>query len=141
MKKFLISIFAIGLLFVWGNYVWATAVGCTKTDWGYTCTGGTTVGSVIQDTWVTATAYTVGQKVSHSGFLYLCTVQHTSGTFATDLAAGDWRKIGNATVWVTQANFYPANSSDISQLTASASNWNAATFTPSQAGISFSIYA
>ena len=40
--------------------------------------------------WVTSTAYTVGDLVEDSGTNYYCTTAHTSGTFATDLAAGKW---------------------------------------------------
>jgi len=40
--------------------------------------------------WVTATAYTTGTKVTTAGHIYECGIAHTSGTFATDLAAGDW---------------------------------------------------
>lgn len=40
--------------------------------------------------WVTATAYTVGTLRSNGGTNYLCLIAHTSGTFATDLAAGKW---------------------------------------------------
>jgi hypothetical protein len=40
--------------------------------------------------WVTATAYVVGDLVQSSGFCYECLTAHTSGTFATDLAAAKW---------------------------------------------------
>lgn len=40
--------------------------------------------------WVTATAYIVGNFVTNGGTTYYCLVAHTSGTFATDLANGDW---------------------------------------------------
>ncbi|MFK4538036.1 hypothetical protein ABIA00_006219 [Bradyrhizobium ottawaense] len=43
--------------------------------------------------WVTATAYVVGPPacfVTNGGSSYMCLVAHTSGTFATDLAAGKW---------------------------------------------------
>lgn len=40
--------------------------------------------------WATTTAYTAGDLVSRSGTNYYCTTAHTSGTFATDLAAGKW---------------------------------------------------
>ena len=40
--------------------------------------------------WVTGTAYTVGNVVTVSGTRYSCLINHTSGTFATDLAAGKW---------------------------------------------------
>ena len=40
--------------------------------------------------WVTTTAYVVGDLRSNGGTNYYCTTAHTSGTFATDLAAGKW---------------------------------------------------
>lgn len=40
--------------------------------------------------WVTATAYVVGDLRTNGGTTYYCTTAHTSGTFATDLAAGKW---------------------------------------------------
>jgi hypothetical protein len=41
-------------------------------------------------TWVTSHAYAVGDLVNTGGSKYLCAIAHTSGTFATDLAAGKW---------------------------------------------------
>jgi microcystin-dependent protein len=43
--------------------------------------------------WLTATLYTVGKVVADSGNSYGCLVQHTSGTLATDIAAGKWMVI------------------------------------------------
>lgn len=40
--------------------------------------------------WVTSTVYAVGNFVTNGGITYYCLVAHTSGTFATDLAAGKW---------------------------------------------------
>lgn len=40
--------------------------------------------------WLTATPYVVGDYVTESSIIYYCIVAHTSGTFATDLAAGKW---------------------------------------------------
>jgi hypothetical protein len=43
--------------------------------------------------WVTGNAYTAGPPadyVTSGGSSYMCLVSHTSGTFATDLAAGKW---------------------------------------------------
>jgi hypothetical protein len=42
------------------------------------------------NSWVTATTYLVGVAVYQNNNLYRCIVGHTSGTFATDLAAGYW---------------------------------------------------
>ena len=43
--------------------------------------------------WVTAHAYVVDDQVSQSGDNFRCLIAHTSGTFATDLAAGKWEEI------------------------------------------------
>ncbi len=40
--------------------------------------------------WATTTAYTVGDVVKESSLYYRCAANHTSGTFATDLAAVLW---------------------------------------------------
>src|SRR5574340_510915 len=40
--------------------------------------------------WVTATSYAIGDYVAQSGVYYYCLEAHTSGTFATDLAASKW---------------------------------------------------
>lgn len=41
--------------------------------------------------WLTGTGYVVGNFVAQGGQTYYCLISHTSGTFATDLAAGKWR--------------------------------------------------
>lgn len=40
--------------------------------------------------WVTSTVYAVGTRVVQSATYYQCAIAHTSGTFATDLAAVKW---------------------------------------------------
>lgn len=40
--------------------------------------------------WVTATAYAQSDLVTNGTGTYVCAVAHTSGVFATDLAAGKW---------------------------------------------------
>ncbi|GLR91295.1 hypothetical protein [Bradyrhizobium iriomotense] len=40
--------------------------------------------------WVTSTTYAVNASVTHGSAFYRCLVAHTSGVFATDLAAGKW---------------------------------------------------
>lgn len=40
--------------------------------------------------WITTTAYKIGNMVSNGGTYYVCMINHTSGTFATDLASGYW---------------------------------------------------
>lgn len=44
----------------------------------------------IKGAWITATAYEMQDLVVESGVTYLCLVNHTSGTFATDLSSGKW---------------------------------------------------
>ena len=41
--------------------------------------------------WLTSTAYVVGDEALEGGNSYVCVANHTSGTFATDLAADKWR--------------------------------------------------
>ena len=49
--------------------------------------------NAIISAWATGTGYTIGQYVFASdGNYYCCIVAHTSGTFATDVAAGKWSK-------------------------------------------------
>jgi hypothetical protein len=45
-------------------------------------------GFVVRGPWATATAYSLGDMVSDSGTILLCVIAHTSGTLATDVAAG-----------------------------------------------------
>lgn len=45
------------------------------------------------DNWVTATVYSVGDLIIQSNKIYQCLIAHTSGTFATDLAALKWQLI------------------------------------------------
>lgn len=40
--------------------------------------------------WLTSTGYVIKDLVQESGITYICTIAHTSGTFATDKAAGKW---------------------------------------------------
>lgn len=52
---------------------------------------GLTIGVNPAGTWVTATEYEAAEDlVWKDGILYVCVTSHTSGTFATDLAAGKW---------------------------------------------------
>ncbi len=45
---------------------------------------------VLRGAWLTATAYAKNDVITQSSNAYLCLVAHTSGTFATDLAAAKW---------------------------------------------------
>lgn len=47
-------------------------------------------GYVSGDDWVTSTAYLIGDYAVTNNRLYKCLIAHTSGTFATDLAALKW---------------------------------------------------
>lgn len=49
-----------------------------------------TAGMNYRGAWLTATAYAVKDFVLQGGQLYFCASAHTSGTFATDLAAVRW---------------------------------------------------
>ncbi len=112
----------IGILFSVNCFAAAALI--TQTEYGYTITGGTSATLIPQDTWLTSTAYTVGQVVTNTGVLYRCTVAHTSGTFSTDLTNLKWVKIGYATLYLYQANFNPAASTDTIAFTSLASTDN-----------------
>jgi hypothetical protein len=45
---------------------------------------------LLPPAWMTNTMYAVDARVTHSALTYRCLVAHTSGVFATDLAAGKW---------------------------------------------------
>lgn len=45
---------------------------------------------VPRGAWLTATAYIAKDIVSQAGLTYICVTAHTSGVFATDLAASKW---------------------------------------------------
>ena len=56
----------------------------------------------VRGGWVTTTAYEQGDVVLQGGIVYVCMTDHTSGTFATDLAAGKWGQVtANATAATT----------------------------------------
>lgn len=48
---------------------------------------------VVRGGWVTATDYAKGDIVLQNDVVYLCVVAHTSGVFATDLAADKWGQV------------------------------------------------
>jgi hypothetical protein len=57
------------------------------------CTGGTGTMSTNNElyvVWQTGVSYTKGQVVFDGTLIYVCDIAHTSGVFATDLAAGRW---------------------------------------------------
>lgn len=51
--------------------------------------------------WITATAYAIGDTVSNGGYNFACVTAHTSGTFATDLAASKWIYMADAAIAMT----------------------------------------
>lgn len=54
-------------------------------------------GANIEGPWVTATVYEVGAIVEESSIAYMCLIEHTSGTFATDLSNGKWVAMTSST--------------------------------------------
>ncbi len=52
----------------------------------------------VATAWTTTTAYVVNDYVTNSNSTYICETAHTSGTFATDLAAGKWAVAGKVRV-------------------------------------------
>ena len=56
-------------------------------QYGY---GKTLKTSLTASPWITATSYALDARVTQGGSTYICVSAHTSGTFATDLTAGNW---------------------------------------------------
>jgi hypothetical protein len=71
-------------------YVFALKETLRSYNWGFATAIIPLVNPPDADDWVTATAYIVGDHVIHSTYIYYCLIAHTSGTFATDLAASKW---------------------------------------------------
>lgn len=62
--------------------------------------------------WQTSTAYAVGALASSGGTNYYCVTAHTSGTFATDLAAGKWYAL-TGTIYEIPAPYATADLSNL----------------------------
>jgi len=60
-------------------------------------TNGATLTTGAVTAWATTTPYVLGDLRSNGGINYYCVVSHTSGTFATDLAAGRWYALTGTT--------------------------------------------
>ncbi len=61
-----------------------------------------------QGEWVTATNYLNGNFVVHEDIFYVCSISHTSGVFATDLAAGKWTELADLSGYTQQTNVLEA---------------------------------
>lgn len=57
----------------------------------------TAAGGAIKGTWLTATSYVAKDVVVNGTGTYICASAHTSGVFATDLAAVKWVKLYDVT--------------------------------------------
>jgi hypothetical protein len=112
-KKFALVLL---ILAVFAGSAWAGLATVTRTEYGYSITGGVSNTTIIADTWVTSTAYVVGDRVIYSGAIYVCQIAHTSGTFATDLSASDWVFYQYATLWVTGISQYASTTTDLATI-------------------------
>lgn len=59
--------------------------------------------------WATATLYGLNSLVKYGASSYICTIPHTSGTFATDIGAGRWvvfnQGLRNRGTWTTGTSY------------------------------------
>jgi hypothetical protein len=122
MKRIAFAVLALMLL---TSSAWGAAATVTSTEFGYSITGGTSATNIAQDTWVTSTAYVVGDSVIKSSIIYKCQVAHTSGTFAIDLSAAYWVASANATIWVNAISQKAASATDTSTITSGSSGVSA----------------
>lgn len=68
----------------------------------------TSYGATPRGAWLTATSYALKDLVSQSGNTYIAVSAHSSGVFATDLAAGKWLLFSlSAAPGATQVTFTP----------------------------------
>jgi hypothetical protein len=56
-------------------------------------------GFKYRSNWATSTNYGIDEVVVYGGNTYVSLVPHTSGTFATDLAAAKWEKFNSGVLW------------------------------------------
>lgn len=72
---------------------------------------GSNSGFNLRGGWITATAYVQFDLVTQGSGTYLCMIAHTSGVFATDLAAGRWAVLFDAaTLSAAGVSFAPTGS-------------------------------
>jgi len=87
-----------------------------KIKTGTVPTGTSRVQKQAGSTWATSTAYIVNDVVINSSTTYICLVAHTSGTFATDLAANKWvarpAVMHGRRMWLTNGNVLEIGASD-----------------------------
>jgi hypothetical protein len=75
--------------------------------------------------WLTATTYQVGDVIQQNGSAYICVIAHTSGTFATDLAALRWQLVAQANL-PTQTG----NSGKYLTTNGTSASWDDVKYTP-----------
>lgn len=90
--------------------------------------------------WTTATAYEENDAVWHDSALYRCLVDHTAGTFATDLAANKWSVILDLSPYVDGASD-DADAAAASAAAAASSETSAAAYATQLYGTSTSSVA
>jgi len=76
--------------------------------YGGGATGANKAGGNVSPNWVTSTAYKEGDIAYSSNIAYICTVDHTSGTFSTDYNNKKWNPIVGeepATLDIQNSNF------------------------------------
>lgn len=94
----------------------------------------TSVGLVSLSNWLTSTSYPANQGVWEGSIVYRCLLAHTSGVFATDLAASKWVVLADFTTPVSAANTSAAAAA--ASATASAGSASAASASAGAAALS-----
>ena len=69
-------------------------------------------GFVWRDSWTTATSYEANNLIKYNGDVYICVTAHTSGTWATDLAAGKWTLLVEKPTAIGGGDLLAANNLD-----------------------------
>lgn len=63
----------------------------------------TAAGGTVRGAWLTATAYAIKDVVSNGTGTYIAATAHTSGVFATDLAAGKWVRLFDSSAFIASS--------------------------------------
>jgi len=69
-------------------------------------------GFIWKDSWTTSTEYVLNNLIKYNGDVYICTEAHTSGTWATDLAAGKWTLLVEKPTAIGGGDLLAANNLD-----------------------------
>jgi hypothetical protein len=92
--------YKIGQTITYGGSLFQAVIDSTNVNPTVTTSWTRIVGGISnKGDWTTATAYGIDEVVTYGGNTYITLLPHASTVFATDLAAGAWRKYNSGIRW------------------------------------------